>query len=38
MLRDIERDTDPHSAEPIFTEADRQIIQRIQARFSGEKG
>jgi hypothetical protein len=38
MLRDIERDTDPHSSEPIFTEADRQIIQRIQARFSGEKG
>jgi hypothetical protein len=38
MLRDIERDTDPHSSEPTFTEADRQIIQRIQARFSGEKG
>src|ERR1700758_1283270 len=29
MLRDIERDTDPHSSEPTFTEADRQIIQRI---------
>jgi hypothetical protein len=38
MLRDIERDTDPHSSESTFTEADRQIIQRIQARFSGEKG
>jgi hypothetical protein len=38
MLRDIERDTDPHSSDPTFTEADRQIIQRIQARFSGEKG
>ena len=38
MLRDIESDTDPHSSDPTFTEADQQIIQRIQARFRGEKG
>ena len=37
MLRDIEGDTDPHLADPIFTEADQQIIQRIQARLRGEK-
>ena len=38
MLRDIESDTDPHPSDPTFTEADQQIIQRIQARFRGEKG
>ena len=38
LVRDIENDTDPHSAEPTYTEADQQIIQRIQARFRGEKG
>ena len=37
MLRDIEGDTDPHLSDPIFTEADQQIIQRIQARLRGEK-
>jgi Family of unknown function (DUF5681) len=37
LLRDIEGDTDPRPSEPTFTEADQQIIQRIQARFRGEK-
>ena len=37
MLRDIERDSDPQPANPTLTEADQQIIQRIQARFRGEK-
>ena len=36
MLRDIESDTDPHSVDPTFTEADEQIIQRIRARLRGE--
>jgi hypothetical protein len=38
MIRDNESDTDPHSSDPTFTEADQQIIQRLQARFRGEKG
>jgi Family of unknown function (DUF5681) len=38
LVRDIENDTDPHSADPTYTEADQQIIQRIQARFRGEEG
>jgi Family of unknown function (DUF5681) len=38
MIRDIESDTDPRSSDPTFTEADQQIIQRLQARFRGEKG
>jgi hypothetical protein len=38
MLRDIEGNTDAHSSDAAFTEADQQIIQRIQARFRGEKG
>ena len=38
LVRDIESDTDPHSTDPTYTEADQQIIQRIQARFRGEKG
>jgi hypothetical protein len=38
LVRDIESDTDPHSADPTYTEADQQIIQRIQARFRGETG
>jgi Family of unknown function (DUF5681) len=38
MLRDIEGDSDAHSSDAAFTEADQQIIQRIQARFRGEKG
>jgi hypothetical protein len=37
MLREIEADTDPHAAEPTFTEADQQIIRRIRARLRGEK-
>ena len=37
MLRDVESDTGPHSSDPTFTEADQQIIQRIQARFRSEK-
>jgi hypothetical protein len=37
LLHDIEGDSDPHPSDPIFTEADQQIIQRIQARFRGEK-
>src|SRR5215471_14892353 len=36
LVRDIESDTDPHSADPTYTEADQQIIQRVQARFRGE--
>jgi hypothetical protein len=35
MLRDIEGDTDPHSSDPTFTEADQQIIARIKARLRG---
>jgi hypothetical protein len=35
MLRDIERDSDPQSADPTFTEADQQIIARIKARLGG---
>ena len=35
MLRDIEGDSDPHSADPTFTEADQQIIARIKARLRG---
>jgi Family of unknown function (DUF5681) len=37
MLRDIEGDTDPYPSEPTFTEADRQIIQRMQARLGARK-
>ena len=37
MLRDIERDTDPHSSEPTFTEADQQIIKRIKARLRARR-
>ena len=37
MLRDIERDSDPEPADPTLTEADEQIIQRLRARFRGEK-
>src|SRR5262249_47268080 len=37
LLRDIEGDAVPHPADPIFTEADQQIIQRMQARLRGEK-
>jgi Family of unknown function (DUF5681) len=38
MLQDIERRMDPGSAETAaVTEADQQIIQRIQARLRGEK-
>jgi Family of unknown function (DUF5681) len=35
MLRDSEGDTDPHSSDPTFTEADQQIIARIKARLRG---
>jgi hypothetical protein len=31
LLRDIEGDTDPSAVDPIFTEADQQIIQRVRA-------
>jgi hypothetical protein len=37
MLRDSESDSDPHAADPTYTEADEQIIQRIQARYLGKK-
>jgi Family of unknown function (DUF5681) len=38
MLQDIERRMDPGSTEKAaVTEADQQIIQRIQARLRGEK-
>jgi hypothetical protein len=37
MLRDIEGDADPHPSEATFTEADQQIIQRMQARLRGKK-
>ena len=37
LLHEIEGDTDPHSGDPIFTEADQQIIQRIQARFRARR-
>jgi hypothetical protein len=37
LLHDIEGNSDPHPSEPICTAADQQIIQRIQARFRGEK-
>ena len=37
MLRDIERDSDPAHADPILTEADEQIIERLRARFRSEK-
>ena len=37
LLHEIEGDSDPHPSDPIFTEADQQIIQRAQARFRGEK-
>jgi hypothetical protein len=36
MLRDIEGDTDLRPSNPTFTEADQQIIQRIQKRLRGE--
>jgi hypothetical protein len=35
MLRDIEGDSDPHPADPTFTETDQQIIARIKARLRG---
>jgi hypothetical protein len=37
MLREIESDTDTHSSDPTFTEADQQIIARIKARLGGGK-
>ena len=37
MLRDIEGDTDAHSSDAAFTEADLQIIQRIRTRLRDEK-
>ena len=33
MLRDIGGDTDAHSSDATFTEADQQIIQRIRSRL-----
>ena len=35
LLRDIESDSDPHSTDTTFTEADQQIIARIKARLRG---
>jgi hypothetical protein len=37
QLRDTESRADPGSADTAVTEADQQIIQRIKARFRGEK-
>jgi hypothetical protein len=37
MLRDIEGDTDAHSSDAAFTEADQQIVQRIRSRLRDEK-
>ena len=37
MIRDIEGNTDPHPSNPTATEADQQIIRRIQARLRGKK-
>ena len=37
MLRDIEGDTDAHSSDAAFTEADQQIILRIRSRLRDEK-
>jgi hypothetical protein len=37
QLRDTESRTDPGSADTAIDEADQQIIQRIKARFRGEK-
>ena len=37
MLRDSEGDTDAHSSDAAFTEADQQIIQRIRSRLRDEK-
>jgi hypothetical protein len=37
MLRDIEGNTDAHSSDAAFTEADAQIIQRIRSRLRDEK-
>ncbi len=37
MLRDIEGNTDAHSSDAAFTEADQQIIQRIRSRLRDEK-
>jgi hypothetical protein len=37
QLRDTESRTDPGSADTTIDEADQQIIQRIKARFRGEK-
>ena len=37
MLRDIEGDTDAHSSDAAFTEADQQIIRRIRSRLRDEK-
>ena len=37
LVRDIESDTDPHSADPTYTEADQQIIERIRARLQDKK-
>ena len=37
QLRDTECRSDPGSADTAVTDADQQIIQRIKARFRGEK-
>jgi hypothetical protein len=37
QLRDTESRADPGSADTAVTEADQQIIERIKARFRGEK-
>ena len=38
MLRDIEARADDSADPAVFTEADQQIIRRIQARLRGENG
>jgi Family of unknown function (DUF5681) len=37
MLRDVEGNSDAHSPDAAFTEADQQIIQRIRSRLRDEK-
>jgi hypothetical protein len=38
MLRDIESQADGSAGPSAFTEADQEIIQRIQARLRNENG
>jgi hypothetical protein len=38
MLRDVESQADSSAEPAVFTEADQQIIRRIQARLRSENG